>query len=918
MFDTLRQLVPIGDSSKTEPDTDLETVEKLGGTAPNVNNKNAATSGPIKWHPSFGYAEDTDTVFRTYIVDSWPADASEHMFWDLLTDTALEYDMSIQYDRHDRLEAVSMLDELSDRLNDKATGALSRFTLNPESVKRTAQVVDQMKQSLEQGDENLFNITVYITLYAPTKEELEQFHSKLEDRLQLNAGVSIDTTTYEQDIGLRGSSPLGYNEYYDRHGNDVSQLMTGSVAANLFPYVSDTLFEDGGVDFGRNLATNTPTIVDPYSRPTGYHMLRLGRTGSGKTFGASQFLLRLVQSNPNMHIAIIDPMRDFIGVNHALSGDRIVIDGNENINPLEIKETPQHIIDRAEGQINPFSTKLRDVEWFFTRFFSMADDPLDAQQRAILSEAVKKAYTDAGITQDPKTHSKDSPTVTDVREIIADMNRNPEKYAETQTENMISKIRNTSSELAIQLKPFKQGNRYHNLARPTSIDLSGNPITYIDMKAVSARSETLGLMMQLLFSLIYQEAKQVENKYMMAIDEAHKVLRNTDSVAFLEEVFRHGRHFDLGIQLISQTFEEFFKNESAKTIARQCSMVQLHQMERIDEEIAKDAMDLNQKQIEYIKDLQAGDGDKNYSDALLQLSDKGSVPLRVTATVDEKAVIDYDPAKSWRELTEPRSQRIKQALDQRTKHDAPIVDPSDNELSKQVLNEVMNKQQNIQTTLLKNGVDPANIIPEDEKENLGITTATTAVSSAEETHATPAAKNDTSDSDTTASTADPNTVDESETVPDLHSLESTDTPEDSPQTAKEATETTSSANANPTVESPENKAPTQSGPAVATGTNSPDEKNTSNDEIPTETPKDGAKKDTRTTEDGDVPTPSIDNDNENNADIQSEENEKSKTGDGDDDSDEWTIDTDASTRWTVEDTEPETGSEASSESVEND
>lgn len=721
MLNSLRSKLPLSGNDDSTP-SDENQVTPNEHEAPTANNRQAATPSPIRWYPSFGYAEETDTYFRTYIISSWPSNAAEHMFWDLLTDTELKYDMSIHYDRHDPLQAVADLNELSDRLEDKATGALSYFTLNPESVKRTTQVVSQMKEDIEQQGENLFSVTAYITLYADDKTQLRRHHNKLEDQLQLGSGVHIDTTTYEQDIGLRGSGPLGHNEYYDRHGADVSQLMTGSVASAMFPYVSDTIFEEGGVDVGINLASNTPAIIDPFNRATGYHMLRLGRTGSGKTFGASQFLLRLAQKIPDMNMTIIDPMGDFVGVNHALAGNRILIDGNENINPLQIRPTPDHILERTEGKMSPFKMKLRDVEWFFSRFFSMNDDPLDAQHRAVLSMAVKQCYSDAGITSDPETHHRDSPTITDVREVLIDMNKDPEKYAEPATEDLVSKMRDASGDLVLELQPFKEGNRYSNLAKPTSIDFGDNPVTYIDMTAVSARSDSLGLMMQLLFSLVYQEAKQVQGPYMMAIDEAHKVLRNTDSVEFLEEVFRHGRHFDLGIQMISQTFEEFFVNESSKTIARQCSMVQLHQMERIDKDIARSAMGLNEKQIEYIKDLTPGDGDKNYSDALLDISDKGTIPLRVKATQDEIAVIDYDPAKSWREMPEPRSQTIKQALDQRNEYDAPLVNPDENKLSDAVLNEVMDKQRRIQGLLQAKGINPTDFLTIPERESFGLPT----------------------------------------------------------------------------------------------------------------------------------------------------------------------------------------------------
>lgn len=712
--DRIRSLVGLNEPESDSPTEHTEaTSSELTADAPAVTetqNSRVAAPNEIEWHTTHGFIEEEQRYFRTYIIESWPSTATDHMFWDILSDTQLTYDMEIHLDRHDELEAVSMLDDLADGLDDKATGGLSEFTLNPESIKRTAQVVKQMKERIEQKNQNLFSVSVHITLYTESKQQLEKKHNEIVDKMKLGPGVKLSTMTYEQDIGLRASGPLGYNEYTERHGDDVSQLMTGEVAATMFPYVSDNIVEQGGVNMGTNLASNTPTFIDPYNRPAGYHFLRLGRTGSGKTFSGSLYLLKLAQAVPDISMTIIDPMGDFVGVNHALGGKRVLIDGNENINPLQIKPTPEHILERAEGQINPYRMKLRDAEWFFERYFSIQDNSLDAQRRAILSMATKEAYNQKGITEDPSTHTNESPTITDVLDILTEMNKDPAKYAEPETDEVITKISDAASDLIIALQGFRPGNRYANLAKPTSIDFSDRDITYIDMTAVPARNDTTGLMMQLLFSLVYQEAKQRPGPYLLTIDEAHKVLQDTDSVGFLEEVFRHGRHFDLGVQLISQTFEEFFVNESAKTIARQCSMVQLHQMERIDKDLAREAMELNERQIQYIQDLQPGDGDKNYSEAILDVSDKGTIPLRISANQNEIAVIDYDPGKDWRELPEPRSQAIKQALDQRQQHDAPLVDPAENKLSQAVLNEILEKQQNIQATLIENGVNPADFL----------------------------------------------------------------------------------------------------------------------------------------------------------------------------------------------------------------
>ena len=63
---------------------------------------------------------------------------------------------------------------------------------------------------------------------------------------------------------------------------------------------------------------------------------------------------------------------------------------------------------------------------------------------------------------------------------------------------------------------------------------------------------------------------------MFYIDEARYIMQDAASLAFLETVFRHHRHHDLSIRLVTQTVDEFFEHAESEAILDQCAVKQFH------------------------------------------------------------------------------------------------------------------------------------------------------------------------------------------------------------------------------------------------------------------------------------------------------------------------------------------------------
>lgn len=634
---------------------------------------------------------------RTYAIDGWPPSPRKHMFSGLLMNAQLDYDLAKHVDPYPDQEAIKMLDSLQDDLEDKRTGDFARFIPDAGSLQETEEIVDVMKNYINRG-ENLFDVTFYLTVYADSQEELEEAHSMVMNSLVRSANVSLTQCSLRQKEAMQSASPIG-KDILGEKNDAITQKMLGSGVARTFPFVQDTFMEEDGVMFGVNEESMTPVIVDVFGRSNGYNMITSGTVGGGKTFSSSQVLLSMDTAYEDFRQFIIDPMGDFQGVVNCLGGERIVINGSVCLNPMEIQETPEKVIENSQGQVNPWSAKKDQLKWFFTQFFDgMGDEDaagLSTDEISTLDTAITRTYNRFGITEDISTHHKESPTIMDLIETFEMMAENTEDYTKTDVEREMDKRERIAVDLLIAFDPFREGGQYHNLAQPTEVDITGDRTTYLDMQEIPENSDDLGVMMKLLFMQMYQEAKSTDDKVAITIDESHKIMRDGGVTAGLEEMFRHSRHFDLSINLISQEPEEFFSSETARTISNQCTIKRFHHVNHLNEEVAEDILDMNNSEINYIENAEMGEGKKDYSQALLQISDERmTIPLRIYATQDEAIVIDYEASEDVEAYSDPQSQSLKNALDLYNRTNVPNYVGDGDELSAQVAGQIAKKEQN--------------------------------------------------------------------------------------------------------------------------------------------------------------------------------------------------------------------------------
>jgi len=573
---------------------------------------------------------------KTMWAESYPDQPVNGFLERLFTEPGVETDVAIHVEPRDTRRAQEELKDRVGTLEAEYERKRERRDVDARGVQKDLEDAEEMYDVVRNTPTEVFDVSTYVTVREDTRDALESAASEVRAGLRrAPANVRPVTASRRQDLAVRSTSPVAND-----HLNKKAAMMGGAVGAT-FPFSSSTLVEAEGVEYGVHAFNGSPVIVDRFGRETGYNALVIGNIGSGKSFSTKLNLTRTLAQDEDAIVVMLDPLKGFVGVNRALGGERVVVGGNVGLNPLEIRETPDEVLEETGGELDPFGAKLKDVLSFFESYFESRGDPL-GERRGTLENAVKKTYNNKGIYRDPDTHGNESPLVTDVIDVLRTMAEEPDEYTVSESDEERRKIETNASELLIGMEPFTEGGEFENLSSETEIDITGSKVVYLDLQQQETRGGT-GLMMQLLFNAVYERAKEeTDKRVIFAIDEARYIMKDSTNLSFLEQAVRHSRHYDLSIQFITQTIDEFFAQDESEAIADNCSLKLLHRIEGMDDELA-DELDLTPRQKEYVATAMAGDDEAGYSEGLLGVADEGWFPIHVRANDFEKRVVDYNP-----------------------------------------------------------------------------------------------------------------------------------------------------------------------------------------------------------------------------------------------------------------------------------
>ena len=335
--------------------------------------------------------------------------------------------------------------------------------------------LEDLQTRLSGSNIELFEVSLFISLSAETKEELEELTKHIRTKATKHQ-VVINFLTRQQEKGMNTVLPFGVN----RLGSAVSTYLLTDAAAILIPFSYRTYFNESGVFYGINKVTNSAVILDRTEEMNSNGFV-LGPSGSGKSVFVKLEIADVLFKYPNDEIIVIDPENEY---------GALIQEDNFNGETLKLSPNSPTKFNICDIDLS-FSEEGKDAisiksEFIMTVIETAKGTPLTSIEKSIIDRCVRMAYHEFQLCEG--RDKEKLPTLTTLYNLL-------KKQPETE-----------ASALALVLELYVTGS-FRSFADKTNININKKFLVF-DIFDMGEQLRAVGL--QILLEYVWQRV--IENK----------------------------------------------------------------------------------------------------------------------------------------------------------------------------------------------------------------------------------------------------------------------------------------------------------------------------------------------------------------------------------------------------------------------
>lgn len=533
--------------------------------------------------------------FRTLFVAGYPRFVSPGWLEPVVNfDSSLDMSFYIY-----PIEGKSVLDDLRRKIAEMEAEIgtdLERGRIVDPSTQAKLEDARSLQEQLVKGTERFYEFSFYITIPAPTLEELNRVTKQIESTLGSLLIVAKHTTLDMYD-GFVSSAPFGINKLaWSTRNMDTTSLAT------TFPLTSTELSSDKGILYGINSQNESFIIFDRFSLEN-YNMTIFATSGAGKSYFVKLEAVRSLMMGSE--VIIIDPEAEYKPLCDAVGGEHISFSFNSTnkINPFDLSQ----IYEEGENQLG-----LKIL--FLHSLFKVIMGQITPSQEALLDRALVATYRAKGITQDPTTQKKEPPLMEDLYKTLIGM-ESPD-----------------AMDLAARIEKFVKGSFTGIFDKQTTINLD-NPFTVFSIRDL--QDALRPIVMFVIMDYIWTRVKKDIKKRLLFVDEAWHMMRYPDTATFLWSVVKRSRKYYLGLTTITQDVEDFLGQDIGKAIVTNSSMKLLLKQSPAAIDKIGEVFYLSQGEKQLLLAANVGEG--------IFFAGPHHAPIRIVASEEENRLITTKP-----------------------------------------------------------------------------------------------------------------------------------------------------------------------------------------------------------------------------------------------------------------------------------
>lgn len=540
-------------------------------------------------------------------------------------------DIDVHLRRENRSKTIDKVAQRI-RLNRTKLKSMQDTSTDYEELANSIQAGYYIKHGIANNNEDLFYMSVFITVSAKSYEELLWRKQQMTDMLK-SMDMFTSDCRFQQEDALKAVMPFLMIPSSLEKKSQRNVLTSG--AASTYMFTSFEMSDDTGVLLGINRHNNSLCIVDLFNtkKNKNANLNILGTSGAGKTFIMQLFALRMRMRGIQCFILAPIKGHEFRRACNHIGGQYIKIaPGSPHcINIMEIRHTispAMELIDEIDYQemVSMLASKIQQL----MIFFSLLIPDMTNEEEQMLDEALIKTYADFGITHDNDSLYIDreaNPPVMKKMPILGDLHKNLQKNKMTER-------------IAVIVSRFVTGSA-QSFNQQTNVDLS-NKYIVLDLSELKGKLLPVGMMIALDYVWDNVKADRTKKKAIM-IDEIWQLIgasSNKQAADFCLTIFKTIRGFGGAAISATQDLSDFFSLDDGKygrAIINVSKNKIILNLEPDEAQYVKNVLKLTKTEIRSITRFERGEA--------LVSSNNNKVPVVIKASKEEQEMITTDRAE---------------------------------------------------------------------------------------------------------------------------------------------------------------------------------------------------------------------------------------------------------------------------------
>ena len=460
-----------------------------------------------------------EKVGRTLFVISYPRFLEESWFAPIINLDKV-FNVSIFIHPIDTAKILRHFQKKVAEVQSQISRREDRGLVREPSLDTAYQDLESLRDQLMQAQEHLFDVGVYITLFADNDGELDKLESEIKSLLESKL-VYLKPALFQQEQGFKSVIPICDDELA------VNSKLNSSPLSSLFPFVSFDLTSDKGILYGINRHNSSLVLFDRFLLEN-YNSVTFAVAGAGKSYCTKLEILRTLMFDTD--VIVIDPEKEYEYMAEATGGKyfNISLNSEHHINPFDLP------IPREDESA---SDVLRSNIINLVGLFRIMLGGLTQEEDALIDRAITETYALKDITPESDFRSVEPPLLSDFELVLAGMDG--------------------ADSLVQRLSKYTKGTWSGFINRPSNVDINKK---FAVFSLRDMEDELKPVAMYIVTHYIWNAIRKNLKKRLLVIDEAWWMMKSEDTASFLFGLAKRGRKYFLGLATITQDVDDFLKS----------------------------------------------------------------------------------------------------------------------------------------------------------------------------------------------------------------------------------------------------------------------------------------------------------------------------------------------------------------------